>query len=83
MCPVPGVVGGAPSSNGYRLGFATEMMPKDLGLAIEQAREVGAPLVLGGPVIDFYRRAGEDPRCRVSLPYYNVVFASIYGFEGC
>src|SRR5579859_191644 len=27
VCPGPGGGGGAPSSNGYRLGFATEMMP--------------------------------------------------------
>jgi len=65
VCPVPGVVKTAPASNGYALGFRTEMMPKDLGLAIEQAKEVGAPLVLGQPTIDLYTRAGEDPRCRV------------------
>jgi 3-hydroxyisobutyrate dehydrogenase-like beta-hydroxyacid dehydrogenase len=68
VCPVPGVVEGAPSSNGYKLGFATDMMPKDLGLALEQAKEVGAPLVLGGPAIDLYRTAGEDPRCHVPPP---------------
>jgi 3-hydroxyisobutyrate dehydrogenase len=66
VCPVPGVVKGAPSSNGYALGFRTEMMPKDLGLAIDQAKEVGAPLVLGGPAIDLYTTAGKDPRCHVS-----------------
>jgi 3-hydroxyisobutyrate/3-hydroxypropionate dehydrogenase len=65
VCPVPGVVPHAPSSNGYALGFRTEMMPKDLGLALDQAKEVGAPLVLGQPAIDLYRTAGEDPRCHV------------------
>jgi 3-hydroxyisobutyrate dehydrogenase len=68
VCPVPGVVKGAPSSNGYSLGFRTEMMPKDLGLAIDQAKEVGAPLVLGGPAINLYTEAGKDPRCHVSSP---------------
>jgi len=33
-------------------------------LAIEQADKVGAKLVLGGPTIDLYRTAGEDPRCQ-------------------
>jgi 3-hydroxyisobutyrate dehydrogenase-like beta-hydroxyacid dehydrogenase len=65
VCPVPGVVKTAPASNGYALGFRTEMMPKDLGLAIDQAKEVGAPLVLGQPTIDLYRNAGNDPRCHV------------------
>src|SRR5271170_3680885 len=65
VCPVPGVVKTAPASNGYALGFRTEMMPKDLGLAIDQAKEVGAPLVLGQPTIDLYRNAGNDPRCQV------------------
>jgi 3-hydroxyisobutyrate dehydrogenase-like beta-hydroxyacid dehydrogenase len=68
VCPVPGVLKNAPSSNGYSLGFRTEMMPKDLGLAIEQADKVGAKLVLGGPTIDLYRTAGEDPRCQVLFP---------------
>ena len=70
MCPVPGVLKNAPSSNGYSLGFRTEMMPKDLGLAIEQADKVGAKLVLGGPTIDLYRTAGEDPRCHVLSTSY-------------
>jgi 3-hydroxyisobutyrate/3-hydroxypropionate dehydrogenase len=65
VCPVPGVVKSAPASNGYQLGFRTEMMPKDLGLALDLAKEVGAPLVLGEPTIDLYRTAGEDPRCHV------------------
>ena len=67
VCPVPGVVKSASSSNGYTLGYRTEMMPKDLGLAIDQAKEVGAPLVLGGPAIDLYTAAGKDPRCHVLL----------------
>jgi 3-hydroxyisobutyrate/3-hydroxypropionate dehydrogenase len=65
VCPVPGVLPNSPASNNYALGFRTEMMPKDLGLALEQAKEVGAELVLGKPTIDFYIAAGEDPRCRV------------------
>jgi len=65
MCPVPGVVKSAPSSNGYALGFRTEMMPKDLGLAVDLAKEVGAPLALAQPAIDLYRAAGQDPRCHV------------------
>ncbi len=32
-CPVPGVVSGAPASNGYAPGFAARLMAKDLRLA--------------------------------------------------
>lgn len=73
VCPVPGVVKAAPASNGYALGFRTEMMPKDLGLALDQAKEVGASLVLGEPTIDLYRRAGEDPRCKVTFPSHCMI----------
>ena len=91
VCPVPGIVKTAPSSNGYALGFRTEMMPKDLQLAIDQAKEVGAPLVLGGPAIDLYRASGEDPRCHVCSTVFvrgncigsrRVEYLVIYGWAG-
>jgi 3-hydroxyisobutyrate dehydrogenase len=44
-CPVPGVQPHAPSSNGWKPGFATEWMAKDLDLAQEYARTVGAPVL--------------------------------------
>ena len=44
-CPVPGVQPNAPSSNGWKPGFATEWMAKDLHLAQEYARSVGAPVL--------------------------------------
>lgn len=37
-CPVPGLVETAPSNNGYRPGFTTEMMLKDLKLAQDACR---------------------------------------------
>jgi len=72
VCPVPGVVNGAPSSNAYALGYRTEMVSKDLGLAIDQAKEVGAPLILGRPAIDLYAAAGKDPRCHVRLLWSSI-----------
>ena len=41
-CPVPGLVESAPSNDGYRPGFATAMMVKDMGLALEAAERTGA-----------------------------------------
>ncbi|GLE02572.1 hypothetical protein PINS_up019960 [Pythium insidiosum] len=44
--PYPGVMEGVPSSNGYKGGFASKLMKKDLGLGIDAAKqaEVSAPL---------------------------------------
>ena len=40
-CPIPGIVPGAPSSNGFAPGFAARLMAKDLGLAQNAARFTG------------------------------------------
>lgn len=46
-CPVPGPVPMAPSNRGYRPGFATDMMVKDLHLAVDAANNNGAEIPLG------------------------------------
>ncbi len=43
--PVPGVVPNSPASNGWKPGFATEWMAKDLDLAQSYAKSVGAPVL--------------------------------------
>ncbi|XP_021888498.1 probable 3-hydroxyisobutyrate dehydrogenase, mitochondrial [Carica papaya] len=45
--PVPGVMGGVPSSRNYDGGFSSKLMAKDLNLAAESAKEVGlrCPLI--------------------------------------
>jgi 3-hydroxyisobutyrate/3-hydroxypropionate dehydrogenase len=65
VCPAPGTVPHAPSSNGWRLGFKTELFPKDMGLTLDIAHDTGASTILGQPVFDLFKAAGEDPRCRV------------------
>lgn len=45
MHPVPGQVAKAPSSRGYAPGFMTDLMAKDLGLAVNAARELRLPVV--------------------------------------
>ena len=42
--PAPGVVPDAPSSHGYKPGFKTWLLAKDLSLAVEAGRSVGARL---------------------------------------
>lgn len=45
--PCPGVLDTAPAARGYTGGFATDLMLKDLGLAIQAATEVAAIIPLG------------------------------------
>jgi 3-hydroxyisobutyrate dehydrogenase len=46
-CPAPGVGPKTPADNGYKPGFATELMLKDLTLAADAARASGAHAALG------------------------------------
>ncbi|KAJ8902141.1 hypothetical protein NDN08_006549 [Rhodosorus marinus] len=45
--PVPNVMENVPSSNGYDKGFACDLMLKDLGIAIKEAKRVEAQAPLG------------------------------------
>jgi len=53
--PVPGIMENVPSSKGYCGGFPTELMIKDLGLAIEASNECGANIPLGALATSLYR----------------------------
>ncbi|OQS01543.1 3-hydroxyisobutyrate dehydrogenase [Achlya hypogyna] len=52
--PYPGVMEGVPSSNEYKGGFASVLMRKDLGLAIDAAKSVEASIPLTSSVHQFY-----------------------------
>ncbi|KDO25782.1 3-hydroxyisobutyrate dehydrogenase [Saprolegnia parasitica CBS 223.65] len=52
--PYPGVMEGVPSSNDYNGGFASVLMRKDLGLAIDAAKSVEASIPLTSSVHQFY-----------------------------
>jgi len=52
--PVPGVIPTVPASNNYAGGFATDLMAKDLSLAVSAANAVKQPLPLGGSAHQFY-----------------------------
>jgi len=53
-CPVPGPVPASPANNGYKPGFASEMMLKDLKLAQEAASSSGASTPLGAEAAALY-----------------------------
>lgn len=52
--PVPDVLENVPSSHGYTAGFMTDLMLKDLGLSMDAASEVKAPVFLGALAKNIY-----------------------------
>jgi 3-hydroxyisobutyrate dehydrogenase len=59
-CPVPGPVPTSPANNGYKPGFAAELMLKDLKLAQDAAKATGASTPLGAEAADLYARFAAD-----------------------
>lgn len=57
MHPVPGLVPRAASSNGYRPGFMTDLMCKDIGLAVDAARMLRVPVFVAPVAQQVYRLA--------------------------
>ncbi|MAC88151.1 MAG: 3-hydroxyisobutyrate dehydrogenase [Maricaulis maris] len=53
-CPVPGPIPTTPANNGYKPGFATAMMLKDLKLAQDAAQSAGATTPLGAQAEALY-----------------------------
>ncbi|MBL0925838.1 MAG: 3-hydroxyisobutyrate dehydrogenase [Sphingomonadaceae bacterium] len=59
-CPVPGVGPHSPADNDYQGGFATALMLKDLKLAMEAARSVGADVPMGQKAAALYEAFDKD-----------------------
>ena len=55
-CPVPGVGPKTPADNDYEGGFAAALMLKDLKLADEAAKQVGAYTPMGGEAEELFQR---------------------------
>ena len=55
-CPVPGVGPETPADHDYEGGFAAALMLKDLKLAADAARTVGAYTPMGGEAEELYQR---------------------------
>ncbi len=54
--PWPGISENAPAGRGYTDGFATGLMLKDMGLAIEAAAQVKQPILMGGLAEQMYQQ---------------------------
>ncbi|MEO7248193.1 MAG: 3-hydroxyisobutyrate dehydrogenase [Novosphingobium sp.] len=53
-CPVPGIGPTSPADNGYQGGFASALMLKDLGLAIDAATTAGSQVPMGQRAKELY-----------------------------
>ena len=73
MHPVPGLVARAASSNDYAPGFMTDLMCKDVGLAVDAARNLRIPLFVAPAAQQVYRLASSHGLARKD-------FTSVYSF---
>ncbi|MEM6589149.1 MAG: 3-hydroxyisobutyrate dehydrogenase [Pseudomonadota bacterium] len=59
-CPAPGIGPQSPADNGYRPGFAAELMLKDLRLAMDAAKSADADTPLGRAAQELYAQFVEN-----------------------
>jgi 3-hydroxyisobutyrate dehydrogenase len=59
-CPAPGVGPQSPADNGYKPGFAADLMLKDLRLSQQAAEAVDADTPMGALAAELYRRFVEE-----------------------
>lgn len=59
-CPVPGPVPASPANNDFKPGFATALMNKDLGLAMDAVSSTGSTAPLGSHAAQIYAQFGTD-----------------------
>nr|WP_051545253.1 3-hydroxyisobutyrate dehydrogenase [Mycobacterium asiaticum] len=59
-CPVPGPVPASPANNDFQPGFATALMNKDLGLAMDAVASTGSIAPLGTHAAEIYAKFAAD-----------------------
>jgi 3-hydroxyisobutyrate dehydrogenase len=59
-CPVPGPVPASPANNEFKPGFATALMNKDLGLAMDAVTSTGSSAPLGSHAAEIYAKFAAD-----------------------
>ena len=59
-CPAPGVGPASPADNGYKPGFAADLMLKDLRLSQQAAEGADADTPMGALAAELYRRFVEE-----------------------
>ncbi|KAJ4345463.1 uncharacterized protein N0V89_011594 [Didymosphaeria variabile] len=64
VMPIPNVTDiWVPSNSGYKPGFKTQMMLKDLGLGIESAQQVGINPAMAEAALEVWESASKDAKC--------------------
>ena len=71
--PVPGLVPTAPSNRDYAPGFMTDLMCKDLGLAVSAARQLRVPVFVASAAQELLRLASSHGLGRKD-------FSAVYAF---
>jgi 3-hydroxyisobutyrate dehydrogenase len=59
-CPVPGPVPTSPANNDFKPGFATALMNKDIGLAMDAVGSTGSSAPLGSHAAEIYAKFAAD-----------------------
>lgn len=59
-CPVPGIVETSPANNGFKPGFATSLMVKDLNLAMDAVAKTNTDAALGRLATEKFTAFNED-----------------------
>jgi 3-hydroxyisobutyrate dehydrogenase len=59
-CPVPGPVPTSPANNDFKPGFATALMNKDIGLAMDAVKSTGSTAPLGSRAAEIYANFAAD-----------------------
>jgi 3-hydroxyisobutyrate dehydrogenase len=59
-CPVPGPVPTSPANNDFKPGFATALMNKDIGLAMDAVSSTGSSAPLGNHAAEIYAKFAAD-----------------------
>lgn len=67
--PCPGVIPHLPSSNGFKAGFRPFMVAKDLDLAVHAGVQTGINATMAQTALATFKKAMDDPRCKVRLSY--------------
>jgi 3-hydroxyisobutyrate dehydrogenase len=59
-CPVPGPVPTSPANNDFKPGFATALMNKDIGLAMDAVKSTDSNAPLGSHAAEIYAKVAAD-----------------------
>ena len=60
FCPVPELVPSSPANRDFQPGFANDLMLKDMGLALNAARDAELPLKVAPVAAEIYQQFSDD-----------------------